>query len=86
MPALAPALFLDIIQWIPAIVKLVVGTVEGVQTLVKLLQSMGASPEQEAALLLVAHQAVEAERAQLRAAPRLDPANPHQVLTGTANP
>ena len=81
-----PAVFLEVVAWLPAIVKLVVGTVEGVSTLVKLIQTMGATPEQEAALLVVARQAVEAERALLRAAPRLDPANPHQVLTSTTNP
>jgi hypothetical protein len=75
-----PAVFLEVVAWLPSIVKLVVGTVEGVSTLVKLLQSMGADPEQEAALLVIARQAVEAERQALRAAPRLDPSNPHQIL------
>lgn len=76
-----PALFVQIIGWIPALAKLAVATVDGVVKLVELIKSWGADPEQEAALLVVAHQAVEAERALLRAAPRLDPANPHQVLT-----
>jgi hypothetical protein len=76
-----PAVFLEVVAWLPSIVKLVVGTVEGVSSLVKLLQSMGADPEQEAALLVIARQAVEAERQALRASPRLDPSNPHQILS-----
>jgi hypothetical protein len=75
-----PALFIEIAGWIPTIARLVVGTVEGVATLVKLIQSMGADPEQEASLLVIARQAVEAERQALRADPRLDPSNPHQLL------
>jgi hypothetical protein len=75
-----PITFESVLGIINLAVPVAVELGKGIVELVAWIRSLGASPEQEAALITVADQKMEAARARVNTSPRLDPANPHQVL------
>jgi hypothetical protein len=80
MNGLNSSTFLTVVDFIRLLAPLVIGAVDGIASLVKVIKAIGANPEQEAALLVVAHEAVRAEQAKVKTAPRLDPNQPDQLL------
>lgn len=74
---LSPEVFLAIAQILPTLVKSVFTGLEQVTLFIRTLQ---ATAEQEQALLVIARAAVLAEQRNVRAAPRLDPSDPHKML------
>jgi hypothetical protein len=77
---MGPLTFEAVLGIINLAVPVAVELGKGVVELVAWIRSLGANPEQEAALVTVAEQKVAAARVRVNTSPRLDPARPDTVL------